>query len=341
MNVEREDIGEESAGNGGIPRSGGRIARGLEVIVEALRNLPAGPGVYRMLNKSGDALYVGKARNLKKRVAAYTQIGKLPNRLRRMVAETASMEVVSTHTEVEALLLEINLIKRLMPRYNVLLRDDKSFPYILITADHAAPQIAKHRGARNRPGRYFGPFASAGAVNSTIVALQRAFLIRSCTDAFFESRTRPCLLYQIRRCAGPCTREIDFPGYTELVREARDFLSGRSRAVKRELAGEMEKASAELEFETAALYRDRLAALSAIQSQQGINPRTVEEADLFAIHQEGGYSCVEVFFFRTGQNWGNRAYFPKAEKSFTPEEVLASFLAQFYDDKPPPKLVLL
>ncbi|MGB9173047.1 MAG: excinuclease ABC subunit UvrC, partial [Bradyrhizobium sp.] len=218
---------------------------------------------------------------------------------------------------------------------------DKSFPYILITGDHWAPQILKHRGAQSRPGQYFGPFASAGAVNRTITALQRAFLIRSCTDAFFESRTRPCLLYQIKRCAGPCTREIDFPGYTELVREARDFLSGRSRAVKQELAGEMEKASAELEFETAALYRDRLAALSAIQSQQGINPRTVEEADLFAIHQEGGYSCVEVFFFRTGQNWGNRAYFPKAEKSFTPEEVLASFLAQFYDDKPPPKLILL
>ncbi|MGB6254350.1 MAG: excinuclease ABC subunit UvrC, partial [Bradyrhizobium sp.] len=230
---------------------------------------------------------------------------------------------------------------QLRPRFNVQLRDDKSFPYILITGDHWAPQILKHRGAQSRPGQYFGPFASAGAVNRTITALQRAFLIRSCTDAFFESRTRPCLLYQIKRCAGPCTREIDFPGYTELVREARDFLSGRSRAVKQELAGEMEKASAELEFETAALYRDRLAALSAIQSQQGINPRTVEEADLFAIHQEGGYSCVEVFFFRTGQNWGNRAYFPKAEKSFTPEEVLASFLAQFYDDKPPPKLILL
>jgi excinuclease ABC subunit C len=223
----------------------------------------------------------------------------------------------------------------------VQLRDDKSFPYILITGDHWAPQILKHRGAQTRPGRYFGPFASAGAVNRTITALQRAFLIRSCTDAFFESRSRPCLLYQIRRCSGPCTREIDFPGYTELVREATDFLSGRSHVVKQQLAAEMEKASTELEFETAALYRDRLAALSAIQSQQGINPRTVEEADVFAIHQEGGYSCVEVFFFRTGQNWGNRAYFPRAEKSFTPQEVLGAFLAQFYDDKPPPKLVLL
>jgi excinuclease ABC subunit C len=258
-----------------------------------------------------------------------------------MIAATVTVEIISTATETEALLLEANLIKQLRPRFNVQLRDDKSFPYILISGDHWAPQILKHRGAQSRPGRYFGPFANAGAVNRTITALQRAFLVRSCTDPFFESRTRPCLLYQIRRCSGPCTGEIDFPGYTELVREATDFLSGRSRSVKQELAGEMEKAAAELEFETAALYRDRLAALSAIQSQQGINPRTVEEADVFAIHQEGGYSCVEVFFFRTGQNWGNRAYFPRAEKSFTPEEVLASFLAQFYDDKPPPKLILL
>ena len=264
-----------------------------------------------------------------------------PARILRMIAATATVEIVSTTTETEALLLEANLIKQLRPRFNVQLRDDKSFPYILITGDHWAPQILKHRGAQSRPGRYFGPFASAGAVGRTITALQRAFLVRSCTDAFFESRTRPCLLYQIRRCSGPCTGEIDFPGYTELVHEATDFLSGRSRVVKQQLAGEMEKASAELEFETAALYRDRLAALSAIQSQQGINPRSVEEADVFAIHQEGGYSCIEVFFFRTGQNWGNRAYFPRAEKSFTPEEVLASFLAQFYDDKPPPKLVLL
>jgi excinuclease ABC subunit C len=262
-------------------------------------------------------------------------------RIERMIAATAVVEIVSTATETEALLLEANLIKQLRPRFNVQLRDDKSFPYILITGDHWAPQILKHRGAQTRPGRYFGPFASAGAVGRTITALQRAFLVRSCTDSFFESRTRPCLLYQIRRCSGPCTGEIDFPGYTELVREATEFLSGRSRLVKEQLAGEMEKASAELEFESAALYRDRLAALSAIQSQQGINPRSVEEADVFAIHQEGGYSCVEVFFFRTGQNWGNRAYFPRAEKSFTAEEVLSSFLAQFYDDKPPPKLILL
>jgi excinuclease ABC subunit C len=294
-----------------------------------------------MLNAAHDVLYVGKAKNVKKRLSSYARPTGQVMRIARMIAATSVVEIISTATETEALLLEANLIKQLRPRFNVQLRDDKSFPYILITGDHWAPQIVKHRGAQSRPGRYFGPFASVGAVNRTITALQRAFLVRSCTDSFFESRTRPCLLYQIRRCSGPCTNEVDFPGYTELVREATDFLSGKSRAVKKLLADEMEKASEDLAFETAALYRDRLAALSAIQSQQGINPRTVEEADVFAIHQEGGYSCVEVFFFRTGQNWGNRAYFPKAEKSFTAEEVLGSFLAQFYEDKPPPKMVLL
>jgi excinuclease ABC subunit C len=320
----------------------GPLAIGHAAIEYAVRLAPTSPGVYRMLNAANDVLYVGKAKNVRKRLASYARATAVqPARIMRMIAATLTVEIVSTSTETEALLLEANLIKQLRPRFNVQLRDDKSFPYILITGDHWAPQILKHRGAQTRPGRYFGPFASAGAVNRTITALQRAFLIRSCTDGFFESRTRPCLLYQIRRCSGPCTGEIDFPGYTELIREAKDFLSGRSHLVKQELAGEMEKASAELAFETAALYRDRLAALSAIQSQQGINPRTVQEADVFAIHQEGGYSCVEVFFFRTGQNWGNRAYFPRADKSFTAEEVLASFLAQFYDDKPPPKLILL
>jgi excinuclease ABC subunit C len=333
------DIAEES---GETVVAEGPLAAGHAAIEHAVRLAPTSPGVYRMLNAANDVLYVGKAKNVRKRLSSYARIAAIqPARIMRMIAATVSVEIISTSTETEALLLEANLIKQLRPRFNVQLRDDKSFPYILITGDHWAPQILKHRGAQSRPGRYFGPFASAGAVNRTITALQRAFLVRSCTDGFFESRTRPCLLYQIRRCSGPCTGEIDFPGYTELVREATDFLSGRSRVVKQELAGEMEKASAELAFETAALYRDRLAALSAIQSQQGINPRTVEEADVFAIHQEGGYCCVEVFFFRTGQNWGNRAYFPRAEKSFTPEEVLASFLAQFYDDKPPPKLVLL
>jgi len=333
------EVAEESGGEAVVE---GRLAIGHAAIENAVRLAPTSPGVYRMLNAANDVLYVGKAKNVRKRLASYARVSApQPARILRMIAATVSVEIVSTSTETEALLLEANLIKQLRPRFNVQLRDDKSFPYILITGDHWAPQILKHRGAQTRPGQYFGPFASAGAVNRTITALQRAFLVRSCTDAFFESRTRPCLLYQIRRCSGPCTHEIDFPGYTELVREAKDFLSGRSRAVKQELATEMDRASAELEFETAALYRDRLAALSAIQSQQGINPRTVEEADVFAIHQEGGYSCVEVFFFRTGQNWGNRAYFPRAEKSFTPEEVLASFLAQFYDDKPPPKLILL
>ena len=331
------DILEESGAVGEEP-----LASGHEAIERAVRLAPTSPGVYRMLNANADVLYVGKAKNVKKRLSNYArQSAPQPARILRMIAATVTVEIVSTNTETEALLLEANLIKQLRPRFNVQLRDDKSFPYILITGDHWAPQILKHRGAQTRPGRYFGPFASAGAVNRTITALQRAFLIRSCTDSFFESRTRPCLLYQIRRCAGPCTREIDFPGYTTLVREATDFLSGKSHAVKQELAGEMEKAANELEFESAALYRDRLAALSAIQSQQGINPRTVEEADVFAIHQEGGFSCVEVFFFRTGQNWGNRAYFPRAEKTFTPEEVLGSFLAQFYDDKPPPKNILL
>ncbi|MFB9264590.1 excinuclease ABC subunit UvrC [Bradyrhizobium erythrophlei] len=320
----------------------GPLAVGHAAIENAVRLAPTSPGVYRMLNTANDVLYVGKAKNVKKRLSSYARANApLPARILRMIAATTHVEIISTMTETEALLLEANLIKQLRPRFNVQLRDDKSFPYILITGDHWAPQILKHRGAQSRPGRYFGPFANAGAVNRTITALQRAFLIRSCTDGFFESRSRPCLLYQIKRCAGPCTREIDFPGYSELVREATEFLSGRSHAVKELLAAEMEKASGELEFETAALYRDRLAALSAIQSQQGINPRTVEEADVFAIHQEGGYSCVEVFFFRTGQNWGNRAYFPRAEKTFTPEEVLSSFLAQFYDDKSPPKLILL
>ena len=332
------EVAEDDSGE---PVLEGPLALGRAAIEHAVKHAPHSPGVYRMLNAASDVLYVGKAKNVKKRLSSYARPTGHVMRIARMIAATVMVEIISTATETEALLLEANLIKQLRPRFNVLLRDDKSFPYILLTGDHWAPQIVKHRGAQSRPGRYFGPFASVGSVNRTITALQRAFLVRSCTDSFFESRTRPCLLYQIRRCSGPCTGEIDFPGYTELVKEAKDFLSGRSRAVKQQLAGEMEKASGEMEFERAALYRDRLAALSAIQSQQGINPRTVEEADVFAIHQEGGYSCVEVFFFRTGQNWGNRAYFPRAEKSFTPEEVLSSFLSQFYDDKPPPKMILL
>jgi excinuclease ABC subunit C len=314
---------------------------GEDVIARYARHAPAAPGVYRMIDARGEVLYVGKAKNIKKRIIAYRRPQAHPTRIARMIAATAAIEFVSTATETEALLLEANLIKRLRPRFNVLLRDDKSFPYILISGDHTAPQILKHRGARNRRGDYFGPFASVWAVNRTITALERAFLIRSCSNAVYESRTRPCLLHQIKRCSAPCTGEISHVDYAELVREAKAFLSGRSRAVKEELAAEMEKASGALDFERAAIYRDRLAALSAIQAHQGINPRGVEEADVFALHQEGGFSCVEVFFFRTGQNWGNRAYFPRADRSLGPEEVLGAFIAQFYDDKPSPRCIFV
>jgi excinuclease ABC subunit C len=319
----------------------GTLGAGRAAIARAVKHAPSGPGVYRMIDGKGEVLYVGKAKSIKKRVANYTRPTAYDARIARMIAATVTMEFVTTKTETEALLLEANLIKRLRPRFNVLLRDDKSFPYILITSDHWAPQILKHRGAHTRKGRYYGPFASAGAVNRTINTLERAFLLRSCTDAFFESRTRPCLLHQIKRCSAPCTGEIDFPGYSELVKEANDFLSGRSSPVHKRLASEMDKASATLDFEHAAMYRDRLSALSAIQSHQGINPRSVEEADVFAAHQDGGYTCIEVFFFRTGQNWGNRAYFPKADRALKAGEVLSAFLAQFYDDKPPPRLILV
>ena len=317
------------------------LAAGRNAILRFAKLAPSQPGVYRMIDGRGDVLYVGKAKNLRNRVRAYARPAGLDTRIERMIAATRALEFVVTRTETEALLLEANLIKRLRPRFNVTLRDDKSFPYILITSDHWAPQILKHRGGRTRPGHYFGPFASVWAVNRTINALQRAFLLRSCSDPFFESRTRPCLLHQIKRCSAPCTNEIDFGEYAVLVREANAFLSGRSKAVKDELAGEMEKASQALDFERAAIYRDRLAALSAIQSYQGVNPRGVEEADVFALHQQGGFACVEVFFFRTGQNWGNRAYFPKADRSISTGEILGAFLAQFYDDKPPPRLILI
>ncbi|RWE44031.1 MAG: excinuclease ABC subunit UvrC [Mesorhizobium sp.] len=314
---------------------------GAEVIQTLVKRLPNAPGVYRMMNAAGDVLYVGKARSLKKRVTNYAQGRFHTNRIGRMVRETSTMEFVVTRTEIEALLLEANLIKRLRPRFNVLMRDDKSFPYILLTGDHVSPGIYKHRGARSRKGDYFGPFASAGAVGRTINSLQRAFLLRSCTNSFYENRTRPCLLYQIKRCAGPCTGEISHEGYAELVDEAKDFLSGRSQKVKTEISAAMQQASQVLDFERAAIYRDRLAALSHVQSHQGINPATVDEADVFAIHQEGGQVCIQVFFFRTGQNWGNRAYFPKADPALEGSEVLGSFLAQFYDDKPTPRAILL
>ncbi|BDA83788.1 UvrABC system protein C [Aureimonas sp. SA4125] len=314
---------------------------GAELIAAFVKRLPNGPGVYRMFGKDEEVLYVGKARSLKKRVTSYTRLGGHTNRIARMIAKTRHMEFVTTRTETEALLLEANLIKRLRPRFNVLMRDDKSFPYIVVSGDHAAPAIMKHRGARSRKGQYFGPFASAGAVGRTINALQRAFLLRTCTDSVYESRTRPCLLHQIKRCSAPCTGEISIDDYAGLVGEASGFLSGKSSQIKQGMSRAMQEASDDLDFERAAIYRDRLAALSAIQSHQGINPQNTEEADVFAIHQEGGLTCIQVFFFRTGQNWGNRAYFPRADSSLEPQEVLGAFLSQFYDDKPAPRLILL
>jgi excinuclease ABC subunit C len=321
--------------------SGGGFAGGVAAIRAVMKNLPPQPGVYRMLDARGDALYVGKARNLKSRVANYIHVVDLSNRLRRMVAETAAMEVVVTHTEVEALLLESNLIKRLMPRYNVLLRDDKSFPFIEINTAHDFPQLAKHRGAHDPKSEYFGPFASAGAVNRTLIALQRAFLLRSCSDSMFASRTRPCLLYQIKRCSAPCVGRIDPEGYTRLVDEARNFLNGRGQDVQAELARDMQSAAEALDFEAAALIRDRIRALTHVQGQQDINVQSVADADIIAAHQAGGQTCIQVFFFRGGQNWGNRAYFPSHDRQLPVEEVLASFVGQFYENKPPPRLLLL
>jgi excinuclease ABC subunit C len=314
---------------------------GRNVIADFARHAPPAPGVYRMIGAGGEVLYVGKAKNIKKRVLSYARPTGQVTRIARMIAITNSIEFVTTATETEALLLEANLIKRLRPRFNVLLRDDKSFPYILISKGERPAQIMKHRGARNRDGDYFGPFAAVNAVNRTITALERAFLIRSCTDAVYESRTRPCLLHQIKRCSAPCTGEISRGDYDELVREAKAFLSGKSGAVKEELAREMDRAAEALDFERAAVLRDRLAALSAVQARQDINPRGVEDADVFAAYQDGGFTCIEVFFFRTGQNWGNRAYFPRADRTLGAGEVLGAFLAQFYDDKPCPRLVLL
>ncbi len=315
--------------------------QGSELIAEKVKTLPDGPGVYRMLNDKGDVLYVGKARSLKKRVTSYTKLLGHSNRIARMISSTADMEFITTATETDALLLEANLIKQLKPRYNVLLRDDKSFPYILLTGDHDFPQVLKHRGARSQKGDYFGPFASAGSVTRTLNTLQRAFLLRSCSDSVFESRTRPCLLFQIKRCSAPCTGEISKTDYKGLVDEAHDFLRGKSRKTQDHLLKLMEAASAKLDFEGAALYRDRVRALTQIQSHQGINPQSVTDADVFAVAEDSGQTCVQVFFFRGGQNWGNRAYFPRHDKDVTRAEVLDAFLAQFYDDRPAPAQLLL
>jgi excinuclease ABC subunit C len=317
------------------------IAAGVSAIREALRSMPATPGVYRMLDRKGDALYVGKARNLKSRVQNYCHPAGLSNRLRRMVAETAAMEIVGTHTEAEALLLECNLIKRLMPRYNVLLRDDKSFPFIHLTAGHDFSQLTKYRGARTKEGSYFGPFASAGAVNRTLVTLQKAFLLRSCSDSVFATRTRPCLLYQIKRCSAPCVGRVSRQGYLSLIEQAHAFLSGRSDDVQQRLVAEMQAASAALDFEAAALIRDRIRALSLVQGHQDIHVAGVVDADVIAAHEAGGQTCVQVFFFRGGQNWGNRAYFPSHDRQLAVAEVLTSFVGQFYDNRPKPPLILL
>jgi excinuclease ABC subunit C len=318
-----------------------RLATGASVIAAYLPRLPNSPGVYRMLGAAQDVLYVGKAASLRKRVQAYTKPYDQPARIARMIASTVSMEFVQTASEVEALLLEANLIKRLKPRYNVLLRDDKSFPYILVTDDHEAPQVVKHRGAKNRKGDYFGPFASAGAVSRTLNTLQRAFLLRSCSDSVFEARTRPCLLFQIKRCAAPCVGKIGAEEYRLLVDQARDFLKGRGNDVRDRLSQEMEFASSQLDFEKAARLRDRIRALAHVQLQQGINPETIDEADLFAVHQAAGQSCVQVIFFRSGQNWGNHVFFPRHDKEVEPSELLAGFVTQFYDEREPPRSVIL
>ena len=330
---------EESADD--LPDAPESLKRGVEVIKTQWKNAPNGPGVYRMIAENGEVLYVGKAKNVRKRVASYTRLAGHVNRIARMIAATASMVFISVETETDALLLEANLIKQLKPRFNVLMRDDKSFPYILIARDHRAAQIGKHRGARSRKGDYFGPFASVWAVNRALNALQRAFLLRSCADSFYENRTRPCLLYQIKRCAAPCTGEISLEDYDVLVEEAKDFLTGKSRAVRERLAHEMTEAAERLEFERAARVRDRISALSAIQGAQGVNPRSVEEADVFAIAKDAGRFCIEAFFFRAYQNWGNRAYFPRADRTLSEDEVLSSFLAQFYGEHPSAPLVLL
>jgi len=314
---------------------------GVAIIETALETMPSNPGVYRMLDAKGDALYVGKARNLKKRVTSYTQINRLPERLRRMVADTAAMEIVTTHTEAEALLLEANLIKRLKPRYNILLRDDKSYPWLMLTEDHPFPQIAKHRGAQTRKGSYWGPFASAWSVNETIKAIQRVFLVRTCADTVFANRSRPCMLHQIKRCSAPCVGRVSPDDYAMLVAQAKSFLSGKSGAVQKDLATAMQAAAANMEFERAAAIRDRIRGLAHIQGADVINPASLTDADVIALHQEAGQTCVQVFFIRGGRNNGNRSFFPTHVKDDAPGTVMAAFIAQFYDDKPAPFLLLL
>ena len=313
---------------------------GADVIRSHLRTLPVAPGVYQMLDAADDVLYVGKAKNLKNRVSSYVRGGGLTTRIQKMVAATRRLEVVTTHTEVEALLLESNLIKRHRPPFNVLLRDDKSFPYILLTADDRWPRLSKYRGTRAGKGDYFGPFASAGAVNRTLASLERAFLLRSCSDAVFANRTRPCLLYQIKRCSGPCVGKIGDDDYAVLVRQAREFLGGGSQRVQQAFARRMNEASEALEYESAASFRDRIRALTQIQAHQDINPAGIKDADVIAAHQAAGQTCIQVFFFRSGRNNGNRAYYPRHHSSIPVADVVGAFIGQFYDDKAPPALIL-
>src|SRR5215213_4334057 len=320
----------------------GPVMEGVRVIETALATLPHSPGVYRMLDAKGEALYVGKARALKKRVVAYTQVARLPERLRRMVHETRSLEVITTASEAEALLLEANLIKKLRPRYNIVLRDDKSYPWLVLTEDHPYPQIPQHRGERRKGASYWGPFASAWAVNQTLTTLQRVFLLRSCRDTVFDTRERPCLLHQIKRCSAPCVGRISEEDYAALVRDAKQFLSGETPSIQKNLAREMEEAAARLEFERAAALRDRIRGLTHVQGHDRINMEGIGDADVVALHQLAGQTCVQVFFFRGGRNNGNRPFFLSHTKDQdTPEQVLGVFLAQLYDDLPPPASVLV
>ncbi|PZO46254.1 MAG: excinuclease ABC subunit C, partial [Alphaproteobacteria bacterium] len=314
--------------------------KGIEAIRDAWKRLPSKPGVYRMIGADGEVLYVGKAKSLKNRVGQYAQGRGHTNAIYRMIHQTTALEVIVTATETEALLLETNMIKRLRPRYNVLMRDDKSFPFIAIRTDHPYAALQKHRGAKSFKGKFYGPFASAGAVNRTLNTLQKAFLLRSCSDSTFSGRTRPCMLYQIKRCSAPCVNLVNETEYAALVKDSVDFLEGRSVQLQDRLAAEMREASDKLEFEHAARLRNRIRALASVRASQGINPSTFDEADVFALHCEGGQSCIQVFFFRAGQNWGNRAYFPRHGAEEQPHDILSAFLAQFYDDREPPKLIL-
>ena len=326
------------------PKPDARPQYGPALIADYVKRLPAKPGVYRMFDQYGSVLYVGKAKHLKKRVTAYTSYERHPTRLRRMIRATTAMEFVITESETEALILEASLIKRLKPRYNILLRDDKSFPYILVRKDHPAAQVTKHRGARKIKGDYYGPFASAGAVNRTLDTLQRAFRLRNCTDSIYESRTRPCLQYQIKRCAAPCTGVISLPDYQELIDEAESFLQGKSDGLRQKLQSDMEAASKALDFEKAAELRDRLRAIAQVLTKSGahnVNPKTFSNADVMGMYTAGGQTCIQVYFFRAGQNWGTNSYFPRHSSDDPPEQVFGAFMAQFYSNKPIPKQILL